>query len=93
MKAIDVDLSFDTSYVHFQKVGIQETVVKAIDNSLASRICIEESNSAGEDFSFKNIFYERIKSHCNLFSCFVFVKTNIFVSHGHFLSLFDVLKQ
>jgi hypothetical protein len=34
-----------------------------------------------------------VKNHCKLFSCFVFVQTYIFVSHGPYLSLFNVLKQ
>lgn len=46
-----------------------------------------------EHYKFSNIFYQRVKNHCKLFSCFVFVKTYIFVSHGKYLSLFNVLKR
>jgi hypothetical protein len=46
-----------------------------------------------ERYKFSNVFYQRVKNHCKIFNCFVFVKTYIFVSHGRFLSLFNVLKQ
>jgi hypothetical protein len=46
-----------------------------------------------EHYKFSHIFYQRVKNHCKIFSCFVFVKTFIFVSHGRYLSLFNVLKQ
>jgi hypothetical protein len=45
------------------------------------------------EFNFKHIFYQRVKNHCKLFNCFVFVGTYIFVSHGKYLSLFNVLKN
>ncbi len=40
-----------------------------------------------------NVFYQRIKKHCKLFTGFVFLKTFIFVAHGRILSLYDILKQ
>jgi hypothetical protein len=41
----------------------------------------------------QNVFYQRIKNHCKLFTGFVFLKTYIFVAHGKILSLYDILKQ
>jgi hypothetical protein len=39
------------------------------------------------------VFYQRIKTHCNIFTGFVFLKTFIFVAHGNILSLYDILKE
>jgi len=89
---MDIDCSFDQTYVLFGNEDNGTAVVKGIDHTLQARVSPEEADTI-ENYSFKNIFYQRVKNHCKLFSCFVFVKTFIFVSHGRFLSLFNVLKQ
>lgn len=89
---MDVDCSFDCTYVLFGSESDGTAVVKGIDHSLQARVSPEEADTI-ENYSFRNIFYQRVKNHCKIFSCFVFVKTYIFVAHGKYLSLFNVLKQ
>lgn len=55
-------------------------------------MAIEEASHL-ELYIFKNIFYQRVKNHIKLFSCFVFADTYIFVSHGQYISIFDVVNK
>jgi hypothetical protein len=82
-----VECSFDETYI---LIGKGE--VKSIDHSLKSRMSYEESDTR-KNFSFLNIFYQRIKNHCKIFNSFVFIKTFILVAHGNIVSLFSVLGQ
>ena len=86
----DVDCSYDETYIQFGEG--KNAVVKSIDHALQARVSVEEADTL-ENYIFKNIFFQKVKNHCKLFSCFVFVGTYIFVSHGPYLSLFNVLKQ
>jgi hypothetical protein len=48
--ATDVDCSFDTTYVRFFDPETQKVVIRSIENSLTTRICIEESNLVEGEF-------------------------------------------
>lgn len=46
-----------------------------------------------DKYNFENIYYQRVKSYCKVFSSFVFAGTYICVAHGRILTLFDVQKK
>lgn len=52
-----------------------------------------EETELVEKYRFENIYYQRVKSYCKVFSSFVFAGTYIFVAHGRILTLFDVQKK
>lgn len=60
------------TYVTFGKDQNNNDVVMGVNHALQSRVSPEEADRI-ENYTFSNIFYQRIKSHCKLFSCFVFV--------------------
>jgi hypothetical protein len=82
-----IDITFDETYILFGKNDL-----RGISNDLTSRMCMSESDSK-KGFVFQNIFYQKIKNHCQIFNSFGLLKTFMLVAHGHLISLFSVTKQ
>ena len=66
--------------------------IRAINHKLEARVSLEETEVI-DKYKFENIYYQRVKSYCKIFSSYIFVGTYIFVSHGKILTLFDVQKK
>jgi hypothetical protein len=58
---MDVDCSFDMTYVLFGSEKDGTAIVKGIDHSLQSRVSPEEADTV-EHYKFSNIFYQRVKN-------------------------------
>jgi len=67
-------------------------LIRAINHKLEARVSLEETEII-DKYPFENIYYQRVKSYCKVFSAFVFAGTDIFVSHGKILTQFDVQKR
>jgi hypothetical protein len=67
-------------------------LIRAINHKLEARVSLEETEII-DKYPFENIYYQRVKSYCKVFSAFVFAGTDIFVSHGKILTQFDVQKK
>ena len=96
-KANDVEISFDETFVSTQYVGENTAIydgpaIRGVSHDLLYTQSISQSRTL-QDYNLKNVFYQRIKQHCKLFTGFVFLKTYIFVAHGNILSLYDILKE
>ena len=87
----DVELSFDDVFIRTSASQNEPaTLTQSVSHDLKSRMSTSEAKKLEESYDMKKVFYQRVKSHCKIFSGFVFLKTYIFVAHGHLLSLYDM---
>ena len=67
-------------------------ITQSISHELKSRMSLNEARTM-QNYKMSSVFYQRLKTHCKIYKGFVFLKTNIFVAHGHILSLYDMVSE
>ena len=66
--------------------------VRTIDLKWENEICYEKSEYKAH-YNFNNLFFQRIKKFCKIFSHFLLVGTTLIVSHGKMISLYSILSR
>lgn len=70
----------------------EEQRVRAIHHHWENKMNYENSEY-DPHFTFKSIFYQRIKNSCNIFNSFNLIGTVLAVAHGKMISIYSILTQ
>lgn len=73
-------------------VGADKSRVRILELKWENEISYENSVFK-KNYTMDNLFFQRIKKFCKVFSNFCLVETMLIVSHGKAISLFSILSQ
>ena len=80
-------------YIFLVKDNLQKDVIR-IPLKYTSRISYEVSESTElDETEIKDQFYGVVQNFFRLYENFVLINTSFFVSHGHLISVYDIIKQ
>eukprot|EP00347_Sterkiella_histriomuscorum_P009906 403339425 len=85
--AVDIEMSEDTFYFRMPSGEIKS--VRTNGPSTNFQQALEEDSS----FQFEIIFYQNIKNHVQLYNSFILIRTDLFVTHGCYISLYNIQEK
>lgn len=89
----NVAIGFDSSFISYldSEGKVKEQV---IEHSQGKEMRINKMEEVPfSDFDIKKVFYQKIKAYCNMFESSCLIRTNLWVAHNKFVSVFNILEN
>lgn len=89
----DVAIGFDSSFISYltQDGEFKEQV---IEHSYGKEMRMNKMEDIPfSDFDIKKVFYQKIKAYCNMFESSCLIRTNLWVAHNKYVSVYNILEN
>jgi len=90
----DVEISYDQIFVVYKDPLSKRTVSEVLKNNLNKEMRVDKMEEIPyDDFDIAKTFYQNVKANVNMFGSSCLIRTNLWVSHGKFVSVYNILKN